>query len=1603
MAKDIPPKSSETHNAVPNVVFGNALPPKEAKAQKMAELGNDHNYAMSELVSTPFSKTAQVTSDVNTIYTNPMWFSPLHTPQSWQVASKRREIYQWSFIKNPNFGPCDVVLYGESIPEDIECIYKTITSETLSHEEKEVFVQTGSGKKGYVDQATKRWVHKKACSIKARGVYEPITVTHDHKCIVIRNEDVKCKYHKKKNCTPGCNSYTCNRAKCSASKNRDYIVSKCNADEVKKGDYFLVPFNTDVEPSIITNIDQARFAGHLASDGWVRFNKETSGYNCAICMNTQEREFVLPTYDKVLESFGVDPQSMQESISDSGNLITKRTATIRVADYAHQLVLGKGITKRYTKEVMLLNPELQLEVLGAYIQSDGSFDKEKETIEITSYSKYLAYQLLTICYRCGILASGNKQPISKSKGTFKTKSEFRYIISIPTSNNSKIAKFCPGKLPTYIKRTRFQSKRFFWKNYVVTPVTSIKTFDYEGDVYDIRVPGEYTLTANGIAIHNCRFFYECFTADNKVLMADGTEKPISEINPDDLIISGDGSSRKVLTVFKRKLKSDDVIIDIVAENKKLRCTINHVIPRINSSDSPAWKNKLVWDSADTLQPGDELLGVKENERFKVLYIQKVENTSEIDFVYDLEIDQIHSYFVGKCMVHNSEPKVAAGIDFYCFDPFMQILLENGTQIAISSIKAGHSIVRCHDGTTNKVARVFEREVVNEEMLYIQIEGFASVKTTKGHKLLTPIDGKNEFVQAQELKVGDALLTPFEDNVYIQRKILSIEKYNYTGTLYDLEIENVHSYVVNGIACSNSQFPVNGLKLVWPHSTGQKKLLHFYEEEVKRLNLMTILKQISSEYFMLGDVFIHTDISCPSCKGAHINPVTGEVCNHAGGTISRIKVLNPDWIEVTDTIFADEPKIMMIPDEQIVRICTTRQPLDIYQRLPDRLKQLVLSRKPIPLSNRVVSHLKHQPVPYSIYGTSLIRRLFTTLAYKTKIMTANWIVAERLIIPIRVVKIGSDNRPATSADIAEVNQMLAAAANDPNLTLCTHHNFEFDFVGASGKILQLGQELEHIDKELLDGLMLNQALLNGEMCLTPDHQVLTSTGYKNINEVTKEDSICVWDSRGDVFIYEKPEELIQYHDVEEIYELYSGDKKIMRCTGKHKLVLKSDLTAAKCYRFAAEELYSFLERNRNLPARMLLRDGSYIGITRMERVPYSGSVYCFKTSTGYFVAKFDDIEFVSSNSSYQSAQVGVEVLIRRVEAWRNMLAEWVEEKIFKPIAQMKGLIDKESSEEYGQKVWLYPTIKWNDLNLKDKTSWYQLLMQLHDKQVISTQTLCEELDLQYDQEVERLRYEIANAGPMGAQLGGAGGGMGGGMMGGGGGGGGISAPGGGAAAPGPGGDMGGMGGPGGAPGGDMGGGMGGGGAPGVTAAGQPMKILKRSKAKALAEREEPMQYGQVRFTRIEQEFRHMLDNIYGSLNLNMPYYFQYQVQNPAGGHNYMIDFAFPQIKLGAEVDGRAWHSNPEQIKHDRERDYNLAMRGWTIIRFDDKTIDNKPEAVQQTVVGYLKKLSSKGTKKKASIKDSDGEASYLTVYADKVIDVYNDQLPQEMIDIFEEDQ
>ena len=782
----------------------------------------------------------------------------------------------------------------------------------------------------------------------------------------------------------------------------------------------------------------------------------------------------------------------------------------------------------------------------------------------------------------------------------------------------------------------------------------------------------------------------------------------------------------------------------------------------------------------------------------------------------------------------------------------------------------------------------------------------------------------------------------------------------------------------------SGFPMNGLTL----ECKDKKILTYYEHSIEKLNLEYWLRKISHEYFLLGDVFVFTEIACPVCNGiGHLS--NGNLCNHPDGTIKRLLILNPDFIEVQSTQLADEPTVALIPDDDLKRVVQQKKPKAVYDRIPDNIKEYVVSGRPIPLSPRCISHLRHKGSPYGTYGESLLRRLFTVIAYKTKLMTANWIMAERHILPVRVAKVGNAERPASEIDIADVQGQLAAVSNDPNLTIVTHHAFELDFIGATGKIHDISNQMEMIGKEMLDGLMLPQTLLNGEMASYSCHDestlTLTDSGFKVWDKITDQDKIACYNPDTKEIEYHNYIEK-HIHDFSGEMVQFSTDKIDICVTPNHRMwSAKRDsdsfeFVEAKDVLSGASFIGAVDEVSSNPFNKMT------IGEKEISQVSYNGKVYCFTVPHGIFVTMRNGKITVQGNS----AAVGVETLIRRLETWRMELSTWVEKNVFLPIAQMQGFVDTQKSKLIGETVWLYPKIKWNDLRLRDNTQYLQSLTQLHDKGLISTQKLLSEFNIDFDQEINRLREEQITAGKggqvtggppgggMDLGLGGMGGGMGGGMdLGGGGMPPGLSAPPPGGGAP---------------P--DMGGGMPPGMPPAVAAseddltkvaqlmypeqqATQPQveRVYKKGKEPKKKDTVVPEASTEKIFlTKPEQK----LYSIIQSINVPFRLFAQYE-QHVAGVQNaYLLDFAFPDIMLNLEADGDFWHSDYEAVERDKVRDMKLASIGWRVVRIKESALNNNADMATQIILTNIKEAISQRKalmSKKAMITEEEYAVSY----------------------------
>jgi len=94
--------------------------------------------------------------------------------------------------------------------------------------------------------------------------------------------------------------------------------------------------------------------------------------------------------------------------------------------------------------------------------------------------------------------------------------------------------------------------------------------------------------------------------------------------------------------------------------------------------------------------------------------------------------------------------------------------------------------------------------------------------------------------------------------------------------------------------------------------------------------------------------------------------------------------------------------------------------------------------------------------------------------------------------------------------------------------------------------------------------------------------------------------------------------------------------------------------------------------------------------------------------------------------------------------------------------------------------------------------------------------------------------------------------------------------------------------------------------------------------------------------------------------------QHEIQ--ANSHRYIADFCFePSIqfyekymncpkRLVIECDGHEFHEKTkEQVKRDNEREYDLKMAGYDVLRFSGSEIYNTPYTCAEKTINYIKKM------------------------------------------------
>jgi hypothetical protein len=101
------------------------------------------------------------------------------------------------------------------------------------------------------------------------------------------------------------------------------------------------------------------------------------------------------------------------------------------------------------------------------------------------------------------------------------------------------------------------------------------------------------------------------------------------------------------------------------------------------------------------------------------------------------------------------------------------------------------------------------------------------------------------------------------------------------------------------------------------------------------------------------------------------------------------------------------------------------------------------------------------------------------------------------------------------------------------------------------------------------------------------------------------------------------------------------------------------------------------------------------------------------------------ELLTGEGTYAGNRITLEILNTQYLLFRELLQEYVENNIFKPVARKKGFIEK---DKYGREKLLYPKLSFTRLAIKDNDAFFEQAMQLYNKGSISIDIILEMLNV-----------------------------------------------------------------------------------------------------------------------------------------------------------------------------------------------------------------------------------------------------------------------------------
>lgn len=201
---------------------------------------------------------------------------------------------------------------------------------------------------------------------------------------------------------------------------------------------------------------------------------------------------------------------------------------------------------------------------------------------------------------------------------------------------------------------------------------------------------------------------------------------------------------------------------------------------------------------------------------------------------------------------------------------------------------------------------------------------------------------------------------------------------------------------------------------------------------------------------------------------------------------KFVLLEPELVEVKQDLFAGDPTIELIPNQELKELIKSTKDED--RARIDKLKEeapvaydAVVNNKNIPLSNDHVSLIANTTDPSATRGTSPIQPLFKVLIYQDWIRLAQSAFAQRYVFPVELWKLGDPSKDIypSDEDLTQFRTLINQSLQQPPFTIVYSDTVKYEPLSTMGKFFPVNNEYEYIQDQLLVGLGVNKNIILGE--------------------------------------------------------------------------------------------------------------------------------------------------------------------------------------------------------------------------------------------------------------------------------------------------------------------------------------------------------------------------------------------------------------------------------------------------------------------------------------------------------------------------------------------